>query len=338
MLDDQGLEQNDFEEELPVIRSEKSLPTVPRTLDAERLVRIFLSNKSERTIAAYKRDLSDFAKFLGIQAGDLDEAARFFFSRARGEANALAAEYREDLEKRKLSPATINRRLSALRSMVEQAGTLGLINWELKIKGPKTKAYRDTKGPGKTGFVRLKAEVEKRDDPKGKRDLLLLHLLYDIALRRSEVCALSFPEDVIWENGNPESIRILGKGRSEKEILTLPKRTRQYLADWIRVRGDWEGPLFINFHHDGSIRGKRLTPDGLYYVIKELGRRTDQKVRPHGLRHTSISEAVRRSQAVGMDVTKVLKFSRHRNLNTLQAYIDAEEGAQAEIAELVAMD
>jgi hypothetical protein len=39
-----------------------------------------------------------------------------------------------------------------------------------------------------------------------------------------------------------------------------------------------------------------------------------------------------------MDVTKVLKFSRHRNLNTLQVYIDAVENAQGEIAELVAAD
>lgn len=39
-----------------------------------------------------------------------------------------------------------------------------------------------------------------------------------------------------------------------------------------------------------------------------------------------------------MDVTKVLKASRHRNLNTLQAYIDTEEGAWVEIAELLAMD
>ncbi|MGO9571731.1 MAG: hypothetical protein ACLP5H_29750 [Desulfomonilaceae bacterium] len=56
------------------------------------------------------------------------------------------------------------------------------------------------------------------------------------------------------------------------------------------------------------------------------------------LQHTSISEAVRKTQAIGMDVTKVLKFSRHKNLNTLQVYIDGLEGAQGEIAELVATD
>ncbi len=37
-----------------------------------------------------------------------------------------------------------------------------------------------------------------------------------------------------------------------------------------------------------------------------------------------------------MDVTKVLQFSRHKDLKTLQVYIDQVEDAQGKIAELVA--
>jgi hypothetical protein len=36
-----------------------------------------------------------------------------------------------------------------------------------------------------------------------------------------------------------------------------------------------------------------------------------------------------------MDVTKVLQFSRHRDLKTLQVYIDSVEDAQGTVAELV---
>src|SRR5208337_1375354 len=53
-------------------------------IDAERLLKIFLSNKSDRTIAAYKKDLTDFARFLGIEDGNLDQAARSFLSNGRG--------------------------------------------------------------------------------------------------------------------------------------------------------------------------------------------------------------------------------------------------------------
>jgi integrase/recombinase XerC len=119
--------------------------------------------------------------------------------------------------------------------------------------------------------------------------------------------------------------------------LSLPDRTGKILSEWIEVRGNFEGPLFINFHHDPKIQGKRLSPTSLYRVIRDLGARTDQKLRPHGLRHAAITEAVKRVQAVGMDVTKVLQFSRHRDLKTLQVYIDNLEDVQGKIAELVAM-
>jgi integrase/recombinase XerC len=160
----------------------------------------------------------------------------------------------------------------------------------------------------------------------------LLHLLYDLALRRAEVVNLDLA-DVDVENG---SLLVLGKGRLQKETLTIPSRTKAVLMEWIAIRGREEGPLFTNFHHDGRIRGKRLTASSLYRVIRSMGVRTGQRVRPHGLRHTAISEAVRKAQAVGMDVTKVLHFSRHKDLKTLQVYIDQVEDAQGKIAELVA--
>jgi len=196
--------------DLAIISPSDEIAPFTGTVDTERLVRIFLSNKSERTIAAYKKDLVDFARFLGVEDGGLDDAARRFLSVGRGGANALAAEYREHLESRKLSPATINRRLSALRSMVEQAATLGLVSWELKIKGPKSRSYRDTAGPGTRNVQRMMTHVRAREDKKGIRDFAILRLLYDLALRRGEVVSLDL-EDVDLETC---VVRILGKGRT----------------------------------------------------------------------------------------------------------------------------
>jgi integrase len=138
----------------------------------------------------------------------------------------------------------------------------------------------------------------------------------------------------IWKRG---TLLVLGKGRLQKEILTIPSRTKDSLRAWIEARGRLDGPLFINFHHSKEIQGKRLSATSLYRIIRDLGKQTGQKVRPHGLRHTAISEAVRKVQAVGMDVTKVLQFSRHKDLKTLQVYIDQVEDAQGKIAELVSM-
>jgi integrase/recombinase XerC len=304
----------------------------PLNINAQNLIDSFFAGKSPKTVEAYKKDLQDFQKFLGEKTER--EAATKFVRVSLGEANSIALQYRQHLIERGLQATTINRRLAALRSLTQMARTLGIITWKLEIRNQKTQSYRNTAGPGKTGVQKLREEISRRTDAKGLRDKAILHLLYDLALRRSEVVGLDLA-DVDSERG---TLQILGKGRLQKETLTIPTRTRKILKAWLAVRGGWEGPVFINFHHDGTIKGKRLTSDGLYYIIKHLGKKTGQKVRPHGLRHTSISEAVRKTQAIGMDVTKVMKFSRHKNLNTLQVYVDAVEGAQGEIAELVAMD
>jgi len=303
-------------------------------LETADLLNAFLSGKSPKTIEAYKRDLEDFRQFLG--ARDLGHTAHMFLAGGLHNANHVALKYKTFLvEKRKLQPTTVNRKLAALRSLTDMAYTLGLISWKVRVKNQKVEgASRDTSGPGRTGTLKLLVEASKRKDAKGLRDKALLHLLYDLALRRSEVVQLDL-EDVDLER---RTLRVLGKGRLQKQSLTMPVRTKDIMAQWIEVRGDWEGPLFVNFHHNGSVNGKRLTADGLYYIVKRFGEKTGQKVRPDGLRHSSISEAVRKTQAIGMDVTKVLKFSRHKNLNTLQVYIDGVEGAQGEIAELVAME
>jgi integrase len=74
----------------------------------------------------------------------------------------------------------------------------------------------------------------------------------------------------------------------------------------------------------------------IYKLVRAIGQRVGVTTRPHGLRHTAISEAVRLVQQNGMDVTAVLKFSRHTNMSTLQYYLDQESPTQGKIADLVA--
>ena len=300
-----------------------ALPT--GNVDTKRLVRIFLSNKSERTIAAYKKDLADFARFLGIGDGNLDHTARKFLVAGRGGANALAAEYQGTYGEQKILPATINRRLTALRSMVEQAATLGLVGWELKIKGPKSRSYRDTTGPGTRNVRRMLGLVHCRQDAKGLRDFAILRLLYDLALRRGEVVSLDF-DDVALETG---SVRILGKGMTEKEILTLPQPTVEALRSWLEVRGSDEGALFTNFDRAG--KGERLTGTAVYQIVRKLGRELGIKTRPHGIRHSSISTCVAQ-----FPLTDVQRFSRHKKLETVAIYVDQlDGGVQSKIADFV---
>lgn len=289
------------------------------------LVDSFLSGRTPRTIAAYRADLQDFARFVGAE--DLDAAARLLLSRGRGPANETAHAYRADLLTRKLSPATVNRRLAALRSLARLARLIGAADFTLDVAGVKSESYRDTRGPGRGGVRRLLDTLASKTGPKARRDEALVRLLYDLGLRRGEAAALDL-KDVDLTAG---TVSILGKGRSQKELLTLPDPTRASLAAWIAVRGEEHGPLFIN--QDRARKGDRLTGRSVARIVAELGSEVGLVVRPHGLRHAAVTDAL---DATGGDVRMVQRFSRHRDLRTLTIYDDNRMDLGGEVARLVA--
>ena len=297
-------------------------------LSPEDLLGAFLSDKSPRTLEAYRRDLLDFQSFLG--ASSMTEASRVLLSGEPGQANLLTLRYKQHLHDRKLQPTTINRRLSALRSLCLLAKTLGLTSWTLEIKNQKVTGYRDLRGPSVGGVKNLLQQVENRNDKKGIRDKAILRLLYDLGLRRGEVVTLDV-EDLDLEH---KVLRILGKGRTQKEQLTLPDRTVAALKSWLEVRGDFPGPLFVSFDPaqkgDGRLRGRSI-----HRIVSCLGLKLGLKVRPHGIRHSSITEALKRAQSHGFDLEEVMDFSRHRDVRTLLLYRDRERNTQGSIASLV---
>src|SRR5437016_2270416 len=99
----------------------------------ERLIVAFLSGRSPRTLLAYGRDLDHFANW--SNAPSRAEAARLLLSAAAGAANEAVLSYRSHLLACGLSPATVNRRLAALRSLVKLGEVLGLVNWHLQVPG-----------------------------------------------------------------------------------------------------------------------------------------------------------------------------------------------------------
>ncbi len=260
--------------------------------------------------------------------GKVSEAAHLLLSRGHGNANALA--WKASLQERRLQAATINRGLAALRSLVQLAMTLGIVPWKLEVQNVRAESYRDTRGPGRNGVRLLLDEIERRKEKKAIRDLAALRLLYDLGLRRSEVVGLDV-DDAGLEVG---TVAILGKGRTQKTSLTLPGPTKEAIQQWLEARGMEPGPLFTNL--DRAAKGYRLTGTSLYRIVRRLGERVGLKVRPHGLRHTAITEACKVAQANGMGLEEVLDFSRHRDVKVLMVYRDRERDVQGQLATLVA--
>jgi integrase/recombinase XerC len=301
------------------------VPIVQIDVSPKGVVETFLAGRTKQTLRAYKKCLEDFKSFL--QAKSPEEAATMLFSQHQGTANAVLLSYKNHLIERQLTPATINQRLSAIRALGRLARLVGLVPYVLEVESMPVEVYRDTRGPGREGVAELLKEAAQRTDEKGKRDIALLRLMYDLALRRGEVerlnlADLDMKKRMLW---------IKGKGRSAQEWRSLPDNSYEALKAWVKVRGQEAGPLFTSF--DPSQKGDgRLKANGIYEIVSRLGEQLDIKARPHGLRHAAITDAL---DATNGNVRDVMRFSRHKDLKTLTIYDDARKDAAGAISSLV---
>jgi integrase/recombinase XerC len=284
------------------------------------------AGRNARTLTAYSGDLAAFAAWSG--APDAPSTLRALLAHGHGEANGAALLYRAAMTDAGLAPATINRRLAALRSVVKLARQLGVIAWALDVSGVKAERRRDVRGPDVAGFRRLLDVLAGRDNEKARRDRAILRLLYDVALRRSELVGLDLA-DVDLEAAE---LRVIRKGKRERQALTLPPETVAALRDWIAARGAEPGPLFRNADRAGKGSG-RLTAGGVHGIVGALGRAAGLTVRPHGLRHAAITAAL---DATGGDVRRVQRFAGHASPTTTMQYDDARADLAGSVARLVA--
>ena len=313
---------------LPARIPHSAIPSLPRRGGG--VAEAFLAARCPNTRYAYTADLRDFQRF--VRADSAHKAAELFLRLDRPLAHQVALEYQAHLLDRGLSPATINRRISTLRSLTKVMSRVGAIRWQLELDPLRVEAYRDTAGPGREGYLRLLEVARSGVGPKALRDSALLRLLYDVALRRGEVVGLDLEHfdrerAVVW---------VQGKGRRQREPVSLPAPTLAAVQTWIDCRGPDPGPLFPNFDRSqkGGRNGRRLTGRSVARVVQDLGRRAGlELVRPHGLRHAAITDALDATQG---DVRAVARFSRHKNLKVLTAYDDNRRDLGGKVAELIA--
>jgi len=316
-----------------LLRSEP--PGLPAVLGPEDLLAAFLGSLCARTRQAYDGDLRDFARHLG--APTPQAAVGYLLGGGPGPANLAALEYRIAMTTRGLAPKTIARRLAALRSVVKLARTLDRVTWCLEVSAPQTEAYRDTSGPGSGGWRRMLHWIRDRavgGARKPVRDHAIVRLLHDLALRRGEVVGLDLA-DVDFEGQVPAAVWILGKGRAERERLTLAPLTAEALAVWLHLRGAAPGPLFGPLDRLHRQPCERLTGHSVARIVHGIARDCglSRPVAPHALRHQSITEALDRT---GGDLRRVQRFSRHKDIKTLMIYDDHRRDEAGDVSRLVA--
>lgn len=307
------------------------------------LIEAFLDSMGAQTRRAYDADLRAFGRFAGSTS---HVAVGWLLGLDGGRANEVVLRYRTHMTEAKLSPATIGRRLAAIRSVVRMARMLGVVSWSIEVSDPKVQKYRDTRGPGLSGWRAMRVTAEAMADGglplrnvhphQGARDLALVHLMRGLALRRSSVIRLDLAD--VELDGDDPAVLVFEKGKLQKVRRSLSAGPEESLRAWIALRGDWPGPLFHRLDRAAATSSTSSSParlDGssVWRIVRALGHRAGltRHVRPHGLRHEAITTAIER----GAPLPDVQVFAGHADPRTTMLYYDRTRNAAGQVAKLI---
>jgi integrase/recombinase XerC len=265
-------------------------------------LKLHISPHTKRTYAAALDDF--FRQLTGVNASP--EQIQEFLNLPQHQAVGVVLKYKGLLLDGGLAPATINVRLSAIKSLVNHGRKLGRCRFSLEdITHVRVEKYRDTSGVGVDDYRAILNEVA-RETVKGKRDYAILRLLWDNALRRGELVATNV------EDLRDGKLWIIGKGKTQQQSIDLAPRTLAAIEEWLAVReGKANEPIFIAL--DGRSYGKRLSGRSVARVVDWVA-----------------------TDASGGDVRTAQRLSRHSRLDTLMIYDDNRKGLQGKASGVLA--
>lgn len=259
-------------------------------MDTRRAIERFLASPSlgEGTRRSYRCDVEEFGRWLdgrgiGLRAVDVRVMTEYVTELGRARP-------------RKLAPATIARKLAAVRSFLRF--TLGPAQVPDAALAPRrTRRLPDSPKPAE---VEAALDGLDGDGPLALRNRALVELLYSAGLRSAEAVGLDLG-DIDFER---EQLHVRGKGGKER-VVPLGEEAAHFLARYLHearpelARGA-ENAVFL------SARGRRLDTSTLRRVFAH----------PHRLRHAFATHLLEG----GADLRTIQELLGHSSLSTTQLY------------------
>ncbi|MDO5215746.1 site-specific integrase [Legionella pneumophila] len=225
---------------------------------------------------------------------------------------------------RHCTPRTLNHRLTTLHAFfryIQVEDPLYLLQCQRILAIPLRRFVRpEVSYLSKDHLAALLAQPNL-EKPEGRRDVLLLSVLYDTGARVQELIDLTVG-DVRLET--PAQVRILGKGRKIR-VVPLMDNTANLLQSYLHENNlllpeTFDYPLFRNK------QGNKLTRVGVNYILQKYERLVcedfphfKQRISPHSLRHTKGMHLLQ--GGVSLDIIR--DFLGHVDIKTTEIYARA---------------
>jgi site-specific recombinase XerD len=263
-------------------------------VDERAAVERFLASPAlgEATRRAYRLDVEEFLGWLRARGTPLDAVD----ARAFAEYAAWLGGARAGRRPRRLAPATVARKLAAVRALLRSA--LGPARVPDVAAAPR-RGRRLPDAP-KAADVDAALDALGGEGALALRNRALVELVYSAGLRSAEAVGLDLA-DVDWEQ---EHVRVLGKGGKER-LVPLGEEAAYWVGRYLGearpelARGA-EDALFL------SARGRRLDTSTLRRILPH----------PHRLRHAFATHLLEG----GADLRTIQELLGHSSLSTTQIY------------------
>lgn len=259
----------------------------------QEIQRFVQGQRSEHTKRAYEGDLKQFLGYLraeGASGESFDTLLSFREWLTRPEVDGGAG----------LSRVSVNRKFATVRAFlgwlqargkVKENPSLWIKNFRAKTESP-TQAFSDRE-------VAHMLDMPNRATSSGLMHSVVLHLLFYLGLRRSELVALRGFNVGFGRVGEHTimTLRVPGKGDKER-ILPLPPKTQAVLEKYMAKKGirmGGEEYLFSPVRNNVTgVKTKPIASQAVYYIVKKYAALAgvERRVSPHSCRATAISNAL----------------------------------------------
>ncbi|AWG23751.1 tyrosine-type recombinase/integrase [Flavobacterium kingsejongi] len=257
------------------------------------------------TVNAYGRDVEFFQQFLisEFEQESLEEAN---YSQIRSWIVSLVDGG--------MANSSVNRKVASLKAFYRFLLKTKQIDLNPLAKHRALKAPKKLQIPFSEHEVSdVFQELEFTDDFCGRRDKLIIDLLYTTGMRRAELIGLK----VKYVDLSNHTLKVLGKRNKERILPLLPVLVRElemYFSERKKLLDIVDDEfLFV------TLKGVKLYDSFVYRLINDYFSKVSEKVKksPHILRHTFATHLLNN----GADLNSVKELLGHSSLASTQIYV-----------------